>query len=448
MSFLNHIINRYLIYYPIFFLKGHNLPLYINRYNKTQYLPDSVMSRIQMEKLKSIIAYSKKYVPFYMQEYSNIDDYTISSISDIEGIPFITKKDIIERANEFETSRPMYFKTKKTTGGSTGQPVTIIKSLNSLTCELAATWRAYSWAGIRIGDKQAKFWGVPLSHKERNRAKLIDKISNRKRFSAFSFNEDNLREYYYTLTKYKPDYLYGYVSMLTEFALYLQQSGLNPNLNLKCIITTSELLTSYHRNLLEKVFSTRVYNEYGCGEVGSIAHECEYGSMHVMSENLIIEVYDGNRRCEPEEVGEFVITELNNYAMPLIRYRLGDFGCISKAKCGCGRELLVIKDIHGRAYDILTNRYGEKFHGEFFMYILEAVQKKKMGISAFQVEQKGIDHLVIKIKTDKGYCNGTEQFITNNIREKFDKDVVIDFKLVNEIEREPSGKMRIIVGMK
>ncbi len=141
--------------------------------------------------------------------------------------------------------------------------------------ELATTWRGYSWAGIEMGDRQARFWGVPLTERERLRAKLIDFIANRKRCSAFSFGREDMEKYTKRLLSFGPTYFYGYVSMLEAYANFFEQMGKRAPFDPKCIVTTSEVLTEYHRRLFERVFSKRVYNKYGCGELGSVAHECE-----------------------------------------------------------------------------------------------------------------------------------------------------------------------------
>jgi phenylacetate-CoA ligase len=217
---------------------------------------------------------------------------------------------------------------------------------------------------------------------------------------------------------------------------------------LKCIISTSEVLTPQDRVLLETVFRTKVYNEYGCGEVGSIAHECSKGSLHVMSENLIIEICDGDRRCGFGETGEVVITELNNHAMPLIRYRLGDFAYLSSETCACGRTLPLVGNIHGRAYDTVRNSTGRLFHGEFFMYIFEDAQKKSYGITKFQVVQQDLNNLLVKIVPGEGFCEDAKKMVIERIRTGFDSAVNVNFEIVEDIPREASGKMRLIVGMK
>jgi phenylacetate-CoA ligase len=255
-----------------------------------------------------------------------------------------------------------------------------------------------------------------------------------------------MQDYTRLLNRFKPRYLYGYVSMLAAYAEFLQSTGTGLKFDLQAVVTTSEVLTPSHRQLFREVFRTNVYNEYGCGELGTIAHECEKGRMHINAENLVVEILDGERPCVAGEIGELVMTDLNNEGMPLIRYRLGDFGSFSETPCECGRGLPVIRDIVGRAYDLVYNREGKIFHGEFFMYIFEEAKKKGLGVRAFQVVQEDYDNFNIKIQPHNGYGRDTEQLIKDRIWQGYGRSAKINFTMVDEITREKSGKMRLIVG--
>ena len=112
-------------------------------------------------------------------------DGKINALADLQGLPFTTKADLKGNSEAMISRERFYLLTNKTTGSSTGEPVTIPKTRDAMAQELAATWRGYSWAGIDIGDRQARFWGVPFGKKEKLRAKLIDFMANRKRCSAF-----------------------------------------------------------------------------------------------------------------------------------------------------------------------------------------------------------------------------------------------------------------------
>ena len=443
----NQLVFKFLVYYPVLWARGQNVPAYVRRLLATQYLNPSELASLQMEKLQRIVSYARRYVPFFGEPLANISDNARLTHADLLELPFTTKSDLKGNPEAMISRERFYLLTKKTTGGSTGEPVTIPKTREAMAWDLAATWRGYSWAGIDIGDRQGRFWGVPLGKIARMRARLIDIVSNRRRCSAFSFTERDLESYTAELERFRPKYFYGYVSMIEEYARYFRRIGMHPPFKLKCVITTSEVLTEYHRKLFGEVFSTRVFNEYGSGELGSIAHECEEGSLHVSAENMIVEAIDGERPCKTGETGELVITELNNLAAPLIRYRTGDFASLSSEQCKCGRTLPVIRNLLGRSYDILRNRAGRLFHGEFMMYIFEDAQRRSLGIKAFQVVQEDAQTFRIRIVPDQQYGPATEDYIVHQIRRDFDPDVTINFEEVHRIERAPSGKMRIIIGM-
>jgi phenylacetate-CoA ligase len=253
-------------------------------------------------------------------------------------------------------------------------------------------------------------------------------------------------EYTRALNHFRPNYLYGYVSMLDAYAQFLLSKGLQLQHPLKAVIGTSEVLTSTHRRTFEKAFHSPVYNEYGCGEIGTIAHECETGSLHINAENMIVEIVLDGRICEPGELGEIAVTELNNRSLPLVRYMLGDYAQLSRTPCLCGRTLPVLEEIAGRAYDMVCNRQGQRFHGEFFMYIFEEVKRRGLGVQAFQVVQVDYDNIAIRVVPNDAYSAETESLIRQRIQHGYGSEVSIRFTLVKEISREPSGKMRLIVG--
>lgn len=445
---LDQVFFKYGVYYPVVRLQGQKVYAYLQSLKESQWGPPENLEQIQTMKLRALLAYAKSKVPYYQKTLSRAVNESSFSRESIDALPFVAKSDLQNSQSQFlrlDGSRGL---ARKTTGGSTGQAVTIWKTPDAVASESAANWRGFEWAGIDIGDRQARFWGTPYSRKDRLRASVTDFITHRKRCSAFSFNEADMREYTATLNRFRPRYFYGYVSMLAAYAEYLRSSGDRLQFDLEAVIPTSEVLTSYHRTLFEQAFGARVFNEYGCGELGTIAHECERGAMHVNAENLLVEILRGEKACPPHEVGEIVVTELNNTGMPLIRYRLGDFAAFSDAPCPCGRTLPVIENIAGRAYDLIYNKDGRMFHGEFFMYIFEEVKRRNLGIRSFQVIQEDFDNIVVKIVPANEYDAEAESLIRTRIQDGYGKDAEITFVRVSEIPRERSGKMRLIVGMK
>ncbi|WP_419663491.1 putative AMP-dependent synthetase and ligase [Desulfosarcina variabilis str. Montpellier] len=445
---INKLFFKYCVYYPVVMVRTKGFFKILREMNKSQYLIPKSLSDLQMKKFSILFNKIRIRNPIYTELFKNININDIRSVDDLSKLPFVDKELVKTRYNDFLTKQIPLFCTKKTTGGSTGQAVSILKSRKAMAYELAATWRGYSWANIDIGDKQARFWGVPFTGKKTIMPRLIDFICNRIRLSAFSFNNESLKFYHRKLLSFKPVYFYGYLSMMEEYAKYYDTNNISKLKNLKAIISTSEVLHNTKRDFLKKTFKTNVFNEYGCGEIGSIAHECEYGNMHISAENMIIEIVNGNKNCDKGEVGEIVVTELNNDVFPLVRYKIGDFASFANRTCPCGRTLPIIDKIKGRAYDIVTTKDGKKFHGEFFMYIFEEVERMKYGVNKFQVEQKSLNEIVIKIVPTSSYkAKETETMIKKYVNSHLGKQISLTFETVDDISREKSGKMRLIIGM-
>lgn len=437
---MNKFLSRYLIYYPSTIIKGEFVCAYISKYKKFQYLSKEKIQNYSQHQLYKLLRHAKKSSSFYHGRI-NFDPYLSYAFEEFNNkfhnLPFLSKRQLISHKSEINT---YYCKwsSAKTTGGSTGEPVTILKNPGALARERAATWRCYEWAGVSIGDRQARFWGVPHNNRDRVKSRLIDFVANRKRISAFNLTEEALLTYYKTLVNYRPHYLYGYVSVIGEFARYIKDNNLPPIPSLKSIITTSEVLSNSMRDCIQGVFGVKVFNEYGCGEVGSIAHECEYGNMHIVADNLYLEI-DGNGAS-----GEIVVTDYFNFATPLVRYKVGDFATIDHGECACGRTLPMLKGIHGRAYDMIHTTDGRSFHPEAIMYIFEAIQKKTGSFKQFQAIQEDLSNFVINIVPTKYWSEGTQSEIEASLRKHISQDIKTRFNLVDLIPREKSGKMRVI----
>lgn len=444
---LRQLLFKHCVYYPVVAYMAGDIRGPLRALQESERQPRERLREHHLIRLQLLLDHAARHVPLFRDKLGSDRAPQLGDLSDVADLPLLTKQEIQTQAGRCRSRASLGRLISKTTGGSTGEPVTIYKTRPAWLRELAATWRGYAWAGVGIGDPQARFWGVPLTRVARRQAQLNDFVCHRYRCSAFAFDEADLAGYLRSLHRFQPTWFYGYVSMLSEFADFVLQNRENWQLDLTCIVTTSEVLAEPVRLKLAKTFGTRVFNEYGCGELGSIAHECESGSLHVSDENMLVEILDGERVCEPGEIGEIVITELNNYAMPLIRYRTGDFGALGIGACACGRTLTVLEKLHGRAYDMVRTRSGQSFHGEFIIYIFEDIKRRQRGIKQFQVVQQGLDRFLVRIVPEEGYGSHIKREITDKIRAHLDSEATVLFELAKVIERAPSGKMRLIVGM-
>lgn len=162
-----------------------------------------------------------------------------------------------------------------------------------------------------------------------------------------------------------------------------------------------------------------------------------------MVSNLWIEVLrpDGTP-AQPGESGEIVVTDLHNRAMPLVRYRVGDHG-VRGVDCPCGRTFPVLEKVWGRAYDFVEGPDGRRYHGEFFMYVFEDLRSRGTPIQQFQVIQEAPDQVQILLKSDSAISADTRTAIIDMVSRRL-PGIRIEVQNVQEIPREPSGKMRVI----
>jgi len=198
------------------------------------------------------------------------------------------------------------------------------------------------------------------------------------------------------LKRKHPQYLISFPSNLVTLADYCLEHNIT-FAGLKGVRTVGETLRPEYRRLIESAWGAKVTDIYTCEEAGYLAIQCPHGDhYHVQSENVILEVLnEKNEPCAVGEPGRIIVTSLHNYAMPLIRYDVGDAGVLGE-RCACGRGLPVLKEIHGRQRSLLKLADGSKR----FPYLGEHGQILKVsGIkpAKVQVVQESLDTLVIKL---------------------------------------------------
>lgn len=425
------------------FLKGEPVRKYLRDYRESQWFSRLQLAEVQAKYLRNLLVHSASS-EFHRGRWKLPSDMHDSSIEGLlSQVPTMTKSDLATHLGQLVVSHRAVRATRKTTGGSTGQPVTLLKNPEALARERAATYRAYEWAGIEPAAPQARFWGVPHKTSRRMYYKIADFVANRRRFSAFNFDEVRLLAHFQRLVRFRPRYLYGYVSMLQEFGRFLFETKRKLPDSVVAVVTTSEVLSDGVRAQLRSWLGVPIFNEYGCGEVGSIAHECEHGHLHVMAENLIVEVVDEQGMAASH--GELVVTDLHNFATPLIRYRVGDYATLLSGACRCGRGLPCLERVHGRAYDMVRTPDGLKVHPESIIYVFEMLKEEGLPIHQFQVEQTDSCSLTVRLVCGAELPRDRVEFrIEDLLRRHISPGFRIKFERVAAVPRERSGKIRLV----
>lgn len=431
-----------LLYFPVTRIGGERIRHHLRDYRAHDALTIAELRGRQADALSRIVRHAQESTAHYRLSATNRSEDWPSEWPALQGLEPIQKSWLRDCPERFLSSRAPGRHERKTTSGSTGHPLTVFKNRDALARERAATWRSYGWVGIPVAAPQALLWGMPHSVKGRLRARVLDFLANRRRLSMFGIEEADLARFHGALKRFQPHYVYGYVSALTTFVRFLDSTRRVLPPSVTCIITTSELLDTASRSFLEEATGLRVFNEYGCGEVGSIAHECEAGSLHVMSDNLVLECLP--TEGAPEGLGELVVTDLHNRAMPLIRYRLGDLGALSGRQCGCGRPYPILERIVGRAYDILVGLSGRKYHPESLLYVFEDLGREGVELPPFQAVQKTNGCVLLNFEAAPDDMQRVIKKLQPRLEQAFSGDLQIEFSHTTKLEREASGKMRVV----
>lgn len=398
-------------------------------------------------RMRHLLSRALRDVPFYRKCHPDLTSRDIHLMPSDEvwqlhrSFPVVSKRMIQRDPDAFRAQRTVGRVGSKTTGGSTGEPVTISKPASALAQERAAMWLAYDWFHVHIGDRCLRFWGVPQNRRRRALARMADMAMNRTTLSAFAFQEEDLRRYWDELRRLRPDYIHGYVSLIDEFArIGIEEELCGDVPPVTSVILTAEAVSDPQRRRIELAFGAPTQIEYGCGEVGPIAHECPSGGLHVMAPNVEVEILSDSGKPSPQ--GRVVVTDLHNLAMPLIRYDLGDYAGWGSS-CSCGRGLPVLEHVYGRAYHTIQDARGTRFHGEYFMYLFEDLQSAGSSVAQFQVAQRSASRLRVRIVCPEGRWSEERERIERKLFRALPQfDVTIE--RASSIDRLPSGKMQVI----
>ncbi|MHA1394706.1 MAG: phenylacetate--CoA ligase family protein [Promethearchaeota archaeon] len=410
---------------------------------KSQYLSLAEIKEIQNKKFISLINNCKKNVPYY----KNLPILNkIKNMDDIKYLPFLTKKDIRNNFDDLMAKNlPKKYFMLNSTSGSTGEKLIFFSDSRNVI-NFGIVIRNNMWTGWDFGEKQVYLWGSQYDISEAK--KFINNLKNRLIhrkifFSSYVMKEKDMYIYWKKFNSFKPKLITAYTTGLFIFSRFLEKNGLNIY-RPRGIICSAETLFEIQRKKIESVFNCKVYNRYGCREVGNIAHQCErQGGLHINAEHLIVEIINENGiQCKPGELGEIVITDLDNYVFPFVRYKIGDIGIISDKECPCGRGLPLLERVEGRIFDIILGTNGNKLTGNFWTTLLRTFVK---GIKQFQVIQEKLDTLTLKLIVDKEFDLKNKNNLIMRIKEKCGNDMKINFQLVDKIPLTESGKHRFII---
>jgi phenylacetate-CoA ligase len=238
------------------------------------------------------------------------------------------------------------------------------------------------------------------------------------------------------LARVDPHYLVTYPSNLRAVARHCRQAGIALP-NLEQISTLAEAMSPNIRRSCAEAWGAPVKDVYSAAELGVIALQCpDHEHYHVQSEGVVVEVlHASGRPCAPGEIGQIVLTPLHNFAMPLIRYAIGDHAEVGPP-CACGRGLPVLRRVLGRTRNMVTLPSGERRWPLF-----EPERLAEFGpIRQFQFIQKDLRSLEIRLAGERPLTREEEGNLTAFLGAKLGHNFATVFRYYPEIPRSPGGK--------
>jgi phenylacetate-CoA ligase len=418
----------------------NNLFHYI-KFNKSQWKNKKIIKKNQFKAIKSIISYSYKNIPFYNKLYKekNIKPCDIKTFKDINKIPIITKKDVILNypnniVNNNKYQKKLYHSS---TSGSTGTPIEIMFNNNCRSVYEALWLRTLLETDYKPWNKFAFFhW------------KQFNKIPIYEKFGILRKNiilmDLKISKQIKLLNKINPSYIYCFSSLFK--LIYQKMKTKNEILiNPKSIILTGETISKKFKNRIGQFYNSEIFEQYATTEFEIVAWDCkEHKHFHINDESVYLEIIKNNEVIQSEEDGNIIITGLTNYAMPLIRYNINDYGSKTNEKCNCGRELSLLKSIQGRTDDFIKLPNGNRISPSVLTSYIEIGDEFYKYVSQFKIIQKKIDKIIIKIVKKKDLDENFLILLKKRLIKITNNQINISIKEINNIPISKRGKIKVI----
>jgi phenylacetate-CoA ligase len=409
---------------------------------RSQWWTEDQLHDYQNEQLQLLVKHAYEHVPFYHRVFREhkLTPTDIRSAEDLPKLPLLTKDIIRLNINELvATNIPPRELEETKTSGSTVSPLSLFwqRSFTDQR-EKAFLWTSWNIAGYRFNHPRVDF---SLERVERG-SWQYDPLERVLLLPAVALGREQLDRYIEIIHEFRPKVLKSIPSNLIPLARHMADHRLARFDSLQIILCGSEMIYPWQRSLIEKVFGVRLFSWYGQTERVVLGTECEQSSRyHLFPEYGITEIVDaGGLPVTPAKAkGRMVGTGFNNYAMPLVRYQLGDIGAIAAKGCSCGRSYPILSTFEGREQEYIINAKGELIPMVSITYssILEKARQ-------FQFYQEKEGRITLRVVP---FAIITRQDI-ESMRRKLENelpDVDVQIIIVDEIARGRRGKSKYII---
>ena len=396
--------------------------------------PDE-LRRLQNKKLRALIKHIYAHVPYYSSLFrkAGLHPDDIQTVDDLSKIPVTRKTDLRDRPVEDVLASNIAMDQCKVTrtSGTTGIPLTVYWERKARLISRLLYFRSFLEWGYDVTHKMVNLGTASLVPKEHWLQKIG--LFRSKWISPFIDVTTQVDE----IMAYDPSVLYSYPTLLEELCKEIIDEDVR-GLDIRRVFSSGEHLDDPTRALIHKALDAEVFEGYGCREAGGITAECvQHQGGHTYAEANIVEITRNGETLSVGETGEVTVTNLNNRAMPFIRYDLEDIGVLLGGECPCGNSAPLIRLTEGRTKDRIPLPDGRRIPATVPIEVLRYVP----GLRQFQVIQEARDRIVVQIIPGRAMAKTAPDAIREQLRPILG-DVKIEVREVDHIPREKSGKLR------
>jgi phenylacetate-CoA ligase len=404
---------------------------------QSEWWPAERLLRAQLRQAANLLAHAKAEVPYYANRLVGIPTGRNLTLAQFRQIPLLTRNHIQDAgkamiARHLPEGHGRVFAVRSS--GSTGRPIEVCGSDLTALFFHATTLRGLLWHNCDLRAKNVDIRsGLPQA-----------KAPRRLRWAPVPDNGPSVRidiamsiaDIFEALMAEDPVYLQTHPATLVALVERSREVGRKPQ-RLRQARVFGEALAPDMRTIIESEWDIPVVESYSAMELATIALQCpESTALHVQAENVLVEVLAENgEACAPGETGRVVITALRNYATPLIRYQIGDYGVVGEP-CACGRGLPVLSRIMGRERNLILLPNGERiFPANWVRSFMEIGD-----IRQFQFIQKSRLHLELGLVAPQALSDGQTASVRELVADRFGGEFFLDITYHDEIPRAANGK--------
>ena len=396
-------------------------------------------------KFVALANYCYDHVPYYRELFGKLglSPRTFRGLEDLSSIPPLTKETLRRRYNDLLSDELDLLKpVSGSTGGTTGEPVIILMDRWTAFVHDACHVRGLAWSGYKMGFPTLVLAGVSVGvEKNRLRDRLNRRVSRMHLFRALELDPSNSVTLAGVCRKKGIRYGMGYSSSWFIFCEYLEKAG--ERLPLQAVYPTAELVHEHWAEKIKQVTGADTMDYYGCGEINALGYRPAAGLPHCIPEDhAAIEVLDDNGRISPTGTGEFVITDLNNKALPLIRYCNGDAGYIGDPDTNTGLPFRRILRLDGRVNDFFYRTDGLRVSGTLAALLFN---RTRLPVERFQLCQDKIGEITLRHTPAACLTQENKDLLTRILRSVLGDDTKVLFEETTDFPLAPSGKRRFAI---